>query len=442
MGWVLYLVSMIQLALLLTLAPALLQDVSTSGSTGDVGMAVALHQGPFIGHVTPDSAQVWARTSSPGKYVLAVTDSKGVVTRASATADAESDNCVVFDATGLVPNMGYTYAIESEGGTVIRMGEDLVFRTAPAIDADCDVRLMFASCAREDEATGLAWRQAATQKPDAVVLLGDTPYIDRPDLDYLRKRYAAFAAFPPMADLLRTTPWYGTWDDHDFGIDDTDGRVKGKKKSRRAFVEYHANPSYGNGKRGIYTKFRRGPVEVFLLDTRTYAAMEPSPFLGHHASLLGADQWKWLLKGLESSTAPVKILACGMIWNGATRPGKLDHWGSYPYEREALFKHIGKHKIQGVTLVGGDIHRSRVIRHASAQRAGYDIIELIVSPMHDSIIAAANAPHPGLVKDMGEPRTFLLLDAKQQGGELRSLSARFVNAKGTEHFSIDLRNPR
>ena len=392
----------------------------------------SIQQGPFIGHVTEDTAKVWARASSEGVYTLIVRDAEGTLTRTHAEALPKNGLCLEFTASGLKPSSAYSYSIEGAKSKPAR------FKTAPGANEDCHVRLMFASCAREDEATGLTWRQAAKQKPDAVVLLGDTPYIDKTKLAFQRKRYAEFAAFPPMAELLRTTPWYGTWDDHDFGANDIDGRLKGEPKARQAFTEFHANPSYGDGERGIYTKFRRGPVEVFLLDTRTFAATEPSPFLTHHASLLGATQWTWLLDGLQSSTAPIKILACGMIWNGATRPGKQDHWGSYPHERKALFAHIGKHKIPGVTLVGGDIHRSRVIQHASKSLAGYDIIELIVSPMHDGVIASANAPHPGLIKDMGEPQTFLLLDISKQEGSIKEARARFLNAKGKEHFAFDL----
>ena len=81
-----------------------------------------------------------------------------------------------------------------------------------------------------------------------MVLLGDTPYIDTTELDKQRARYAAFASVEPMAQLLRSTPWYGIWDDHDFGANDIDGRLLGKERSRRAFIEYHANPSYGDGK--------------------------------------------------------------------------------------------------------------------------------------------------------------------------------------------------
>lgn len=409
-------------------------------ATSLTSQAPQLKQGPLIGHADSSSVHVWARASAAGTYVLkaqGITDTESQF-EATASAKPENDFCMVFEVQGMGADLRYRYRIETAAGQLVCGGDDYVLRTAPTSDADGNVRIMFGSCCYEDGGTGDTWKRVAIEKPDTVVLLGDSPYINNTQIKQQRRRYADFAGFAPMANLLRTTSWYGTWDDHDFGDNDTDGRMRGKANSRQAFLEYHANPSYGDGQNGIYTKFRRGPVEVFVLDTRTFAATEPSPFLRHHASLLGGKQWKWLLKGLAESTAPVKVLACGMIWNEATRPNKQDHWGSYPHERSALFKEIGRNKITGVVLVGGDIHRSRVIRHATKKAAGYDIIELISSPMHHSIIKAANAPHPGLIKDMGEPHTFLLIDAAQTNGKVTSVRARFVNDEGTEHFAIDL----
>lgn len=425
-------------AILTSMLTAVLACTATSQSEQE--RAANLSQGPLVGHVDTDSVHIWARASGRGKFTLhaqSLVDSDRTFD-ATAIASPDHDHCMVFAVRGLQADHSYRYRIENEAGKQVCGGDGFVVRTAPQHDEDSTVRIMFGSCCYEDEGTGATWKQVRAEQPDTVVLLGDTPYIDNARIQHQRRRYAEFAAFAPMADLLRTTSWYGTWDDHDFGDNDTDGRMRGKASARQAFVEFHANPSYGDGQNGIYTSFRRGPVEVFLLDTRTFAATEPSPFLRHHASLLGRRQWQWLLKGLKQSNAPIKVLACGMIWNGATRPNKQDHWGSYPHERNALFDEIGRNKVAGVVLVGGDIHRSRVVRHATKDTCGYDILELISSPMHHSIIKAANAPHPGLIKDMGEPHTFLLLDVAQKDGTVTSARARFVNHEGKEHFAIDL----
>ena len=273
--------------------------------------------------------------------------------------------------------------------------------------------------------------------PHATVLLGDTPYIDSMELDVQRTRYAEFAAVPDFASLLRNRPLYATWDDHDFGANDSDGQLAGKDDARRAFIEYHANPSYGEGDQGVYTKFRQGGVEVFLLDTRYFAGTEPSPVAAGQPTLLGTRQWEWLRRELRASTAPFKLLASGMIWNGAVRPGKPDHWGSYPGEREALFRFIGQERIPVVVLAGGDVHRTRVLRYDTTDLAGYPLTELITSPIHAGVIDAANAPHPALVHDSGEPHAFLLMTVDTTVTPA-TLVAQFQNAEGRELYSLTL----
>ena len=124
-----------------------------------------------------------------------------------------------------------------------------------------------------------------------------------------------------------------------------------------------------------------------------------------------------------------------MIWNGAVRPGKQDHWATYPHERQALFEFIGKEKISGVILVGGDVHRTRVLRHRTAKVAGYRIPELITSPIHGGVIENAKAPHPALVHDSGKPNTFLLMTVRSNS-QPATLNARFLDKDGRAFHEV------
>lgn len=291
--------------------------------------------------------------------------------------------------------------------------------SAPAPSSASHVRLLFGSCADEDDVTALAWRRSLALAPDGFVLLGDTPYIDSTDPEVQRRRYEEFAAFQPFADLVARTPIMASvWDDHDFGRNDIDGRLEGKENSRAAFVAARSaapwQPPYGSDGQGIHSSFRRGPFEVFLLDTRWFARTEQSEFDAEQFSLLGAAQWEWLREGLRASEAPFKILACGMVWNDAVRPFKTDHWGAYPAEFDGLCRFLGEEGITGVVLVGGDIHRPRAIQHDTADTVGYPLLELISSPMHERVIGLANRPHPGLLFDSGAGQVVLELSATER----------------------------
>lgn len=394
----------------------------------------ALTHGPFLGHLTPSRASVWARFSSPGEYRLVALGPRGEAS-ARVEAKAESNQTVVWHLSGLEPQSTYRYEITRQGRTLFS-APDAFFVTPATQDTPSITRLAIGSCAREAEGDAAVWRRMAGLEPHAVVLLGDTPYIDSTDLEVQRTRYGEFAAVPDFAELIRSRPLYATWDDHDFGANDTDGQLPGKENSRQAFVEFHANPSYGDGQEGVYTKFVIGGTEVFLLDTRYFAGTEMSP-IADGPTLLGTKQWEWLSEGLRSSTAPFKLLASGLVWNGAVRPGKRDHWDSYRPERDALFRFIGEEGITGVVLLGGDVHRTRVLRYDTEDAVGYALTELITSPIHSGVIEEANAPHPALVHDSGEPHSFLLMTIDTTVTP-PTLHAQFQNAEGRELYSLTL----
>ncbi|MDP6410005.1 MAG: alkaline phosphatase D family protein [Planctomycetota bacterium] len=396
-----------------------------------------LSHGPFLGHVDVDRGTIWARASAPGDYVLAVTTDGGERRALAATAAEEHDLCLRWDVDGLVADGAYACTIRPAAAEESAC-EPFVLRTPPAHDTRRVTRIAFGSCAHEGRfPIQPIWSRIARSNAEVMVLLGDTPYIDSTDLTVQRRRYREFyGALPQMQALLRHTPFYATWDDHDFGRNDTTGILPGKENSRRAFIEYHANAGYGSGDEGIFTRFRRGAIEVFLLDTRWFAGTEASPYDEGRNGLLGTRQWKWLEQELRASGATFKVLACGMIWNGATRPGKRDHWGTYPGERQAVFDLVGEHSIPGVVLVGGDIHRTRALRYPTTESAGYELFEFITSPMANTVIAAANAPSEHLLHDAGVQQTFLLLTADTTA-EPATLSARFLDQTGVELFAID-----
>jgi alkaline phosphatase D len=381
-----------------------------------------LSHGPMTGDVTAHSARIWARAAQAGSYALRVSepDARGVTTLLG-EATPDGDLCLHWSLEGLTPAHEYRCEVVStEPGAQPTAAWTL--RTPP--EGASSATLAFGSCSSDKLLPKQPiWSVITACKPDALVLLGDNPYIDSTDLAVQRARYREFYALPDVRGAVAAMSIYATWDDHDFGTNDCDGRVAGKENSRRAFLENHANPSYGENDRGVYTSFRHGPVEVFLLDTRWFSHTEDSPFAPGKPTLLGAEQWKWLEAKLAASTAPFKVVACGMIWNDAVRPGKTDYWGAYPWERDAFFRMLGEKHVTGVVLVGGDIHRSRVVRHATREIVGYEITELITSPMAQNVIAQADVLAPGLVWDAGIGQSAMVVKATNDVLEATFLQA-------------------
>jgi len=394
------------------------------------GQTINSVSGPVIGHVDTTSARIWVRPPSTAcSFTVTGANSKE---RTVERSDANGSS--VFHAKDLQPGSTYRYRLAcGTAGTTER-----TFRTAPS-GLRHQVRLVFGSCANDERfAKQPVWKTIKSHDPDAMVILGDTPYIDSTDLAVQRKRYREFFAISDTRSVFGGTPTWATWDDHDFGKNDTDGHVPGKERSRQAFVEHHAHASFGDGKSGIYTSFRWGPVEIWLLDARWWANTDPSPVDPSKKTLLGAAQWRWVTEGLECSDATFKVLASGMIWNGSVRPLKRDHWAHWKHERDALWRFIGDKGITGVVLVAGDIHRSRALRHPSISPKGYPLTELITSPLANTVITTAKVPHPGLLHDAADQHTFLLITIDGTRDD-PTLLAEVRNHADTVLFSVRLK---
>lgn len=447
-------VAAVRLRVLESHGEPVIRRMSLHAWSGDAKRADSnLDLGPFLGHVGHDQARIWARAQKPGKlrcWLRPRNGENGAVQLLEAEAVAMSDLCITFDAEQLDPATDYVYAIASS----MPSRDDPAawpcsFRTATAPGEPARVSLAFGSCCKDKPGETLPiFTQIAADRPDALVLIGDTPYIDSTELLLQRKRYREFFANPQLAAVRSVTATYGTWDDHDFGRNDTDGRLEGRASARQAFLEYHANAGPagdgsgeqgGENGRGIYSRFRRGPLEVFLIDARWFSRTEASPVDSDQLTLLGAQQWEWLKREFKASTAPFKVLATGMIWNESVRPLKTDYWGAYKHERAAVWKYIADAKIDGVVLMGGDIHRSRLLKHPPEfTGAPYPLYEFISSPLHQNVHENARVDHPSLIWDVGDPSVYLQLIADTTVSPA-TLTGRWVNAAGAEVHSVEIR---
>ncbi len=389
--------------------------------------------GPWLAAVAPEDVSLWMRASSDAEGVVALRkadDPTAFATKKPVSFSIADDGCRTVRFAGLVPDQGYlaTVTLQNGSGTA-----EVAFRTPRRFDAPQTVRLVFGSCAQERAGkSNPVFPAIRARKPDAFVLIGDTPYIDSLRLDIQRRRYREFFSDPGLAALRGMTATYAVWDDHDFGRNDSDGRLQGKEQARRAFVEWHAEGRYGIDGEGVNSSFRSGAIEVFLLDARWWSGTTRSSFDPARRTLLGAKQQAWLEERLLASNAAFKLLVTGMVWNDAVREKKTDYWGAYPHERVGMFRFLAERKIRGVVLVGGDVHRSRYFVHPSAETGlPYPLHEVVTSPLGHSIHKNAEVGHPNLRFERGEPHAFAELEAATPaGGGDPTLTMRWRNAAG------------
>ena len=389
--------------------------------------------GPMVGHVDAHQAVVWYRPEDPGRYTLEVrgAGAQGPARSLTAESEASHDGVVTWEVADLEPATTYTYAIRDARGEPRAQAS---LRTAPAPGAPARVRLAIGSCAASEDQP--VWGRILAAAPDAMVWLGDTPYIDSTQLVTARARHRAFLALPSLSELLRRVPLWSTWDDHDYGRDNADGTLEGKAASRQAYIEYRAQASYGADDEGIYTRVRYGPVEVFLLDARWFAGLERAASDPEAPSCLGHTQWAWLQEALRVSDAPFKLIASGMVWHDKGGRSQ-DDWATYAAERDALFAFLGEARVGGCVLLGGDVH---ACQHAVFEdtAAGYPLHELVVSPLHDRVWRGGDVRHAARRWGAVEKHVFLQLHADTTGPE-PTLTATWTRADGKALHEVVLR---
>lgn len=423
----------------------------------DGRMATRITHGPILGELDGSGMQVWVRLDGEAdeQVALEVLDANGttIEQRLSAmVAERRTPRTLVWCVRELAPGTMHRYRISGVMGGASRDadGFDGTIRML-APDAST-ATLAVGSCADEKVGTQALLKRIAGLHPDAVAFIGDTPYIDTTDLARQRKRYGEFLGQPGMAEWLSSTPLASIWDDHDFGLNDTDGRLKGKERSLQAFREWHANASFGTGSEGVHHRFRIGPMEVFMLDTRWFARTArcappdaADPVIDGSAdattssgwTLLGREQWTWLREGLAASTAPIKVIVSSMVFNSSVRPLKTDYWGMYPEEYARLMRLV-RDVPGGVVLVSGDVHTSRLLLHPTAATAGRDLWEIVSSPMHAGVHDSSLWSRSDWVKEhFPHPNMMALLTARVDG-DRATLSVRFIDKDGAVFLDREL----
>ena len=108
----------------------------------------------------------------------------------------------------------------------------------------------------------------------------------------------------------------------------------------------------------------------------------------------------------------------------------------YPKEYDRLLGVLERTGPEGVMLVSGDIHWSRVIEHDTEDRLGRNLVEIITSPVHHRVIKAADAPHPGIQFSKGIVNSFLLVEATTDEAGGSTMTARLRDAAGTTHHEV------
>jgi alkaline phosphatase D len=232
----------------------------------------------------------------------------------------------------------------------------------------------------------LIFKTIAEKKPDFMLWLGDNTYTREGDWNsqsgYMH-RYTHTRSLPEMRALWAATHHYATWDDHDYGPNDSDRSFWNKKWASETFETFWPMPNHPLGQGPVCQTFAWGDCQFFLLDDRWFRA--PNAEKDSTKAYLGETQINWLIDALTFSRANFKFIACGgQVINDAA---VYENYAAYPVERKKLIERISKANVSGVFFMSGDRHHAEL---SKLERPGkYPLYDLTTSPL------TAGIHHPG-----------------------------------------------
>ncbi|MEM7386769.1 MAG: alkaline phosphatase D family protein [Verrucomicrobiota bacterium] len=326
-----------------------------------------LLHGPMIGNVTENSLAFWVRTREEARVMVRLAGAGNLEGVAQGQSTRENDFTAVVRVKGLAPNAAYRYEVFVNGQKAPLAGQPHI-RTAPPKGTPGEWTIGFGGGAGYTPWLEKMWGTLDEAGFDRFFLLGDNVYIDTPEVkETQRYCYYRRQSQPLFRTFVQRTPVLAIWDDHDFGVNDSEGGPEKKipawkPEVLKTFRQNWANPYYGGGflDPGVWFHHSLGDVDFFFLDGRYYRSFDQTK---ENRTMLGEAQRSWLLEKLNHSTATFKFIISPVPFapgakGGNIAGGNIDTWDGFTEERKRIFDFITEKKIDGVILLSADRHRS------------------------------------------------------------------------------------
>ena len=158
-------------------------------------------------------------------------------------------------------------------------------------------RIAILACIREYEPIP-ALQGYIDLHPDIALWIGDNIYADtEDDPQVITDGYAQLASYSTFQELKSSTPFYATWDDHDYGDNNENRHYPIKAESKKIFREFwELQDLIPADQDGIYYSFFKKVegknIQFIMLDTRYNLDAVSADGSG---DVLGENQWKWFL---------------------------------------------------------------------------------------------------------------------------------------------------
>lgn len=358
------------------------------------------YHGVASGDPLADRVIIWTRvTPQDGEEEIEVsweiaTDPEliNVVQVGAFVTNGARDFTVKVDVTGLQAGTTYYYGFSALGAN------SLTGRTKTATIGQKDrMRFAVVSCSNYQSGYFNAYARLAEKHDlEAILHLGDyiyeygnnagdtigrmvEPTTEVINLQDYRARHSHHKLDQDLRKVHQQHPFICIWDDHETANNSwTDGAANHqasegdwadrKAMGTQAYFEWMPirDSAMPGASPKIYRSISYGDlVEVIMLDTRLEGRQEQASsatdpiLMDPERTILGEEQYNWLLETLSNSTAKWKIIGNQVVFaplNTAGLIDNLDGWDGYPAERNKVLGFIDSLDIDNVVITTGDIH--------------------------------------------------------------------------------------
>jgi alkaline phosphatase D len=283
-----------------------------------------------------------------------------------------------------------------------------------------DYTIAFGSCNKQYE-TNLLWDDILINNPAVWIWGGDNVYADTRNMEKLKRDYDTQLNNAGYKDLMATTKILGTWDDHDYGINDGGAEFDKKQDSQQLFLDF-LGVSKDDSRRtqeGVYHSeildTEKGSIKVIVLDTRYFRTAlsddnetkkRYKPHTDTNGTVLGEKQWEWFENELNNSKADFNLIV-GSIQFFSAEHG-FETWGNFPHEVEKLKRVIVDSNAKGVLLLSGDRHISEFSK-VDIEGLDYPLIDFTSSGLTHVYSSYSGEPNKTRVGEVVSELSFGLL---------------------------------
>ncbi len=286
--------------------------------------------------------------------------------------------------------------------------------------------ITFGSCNHQWEKQPL-WKSIAKNNPDLFIWLGDIIYSDTEDMGKMRNDYMLQSDNEDYQSFAAKVPIVGIWDDHDYGQNNAGKEYSKKDSSKLLLFEFLKVPAdnEAHSRPGAYQKYvykkRDLTVKVLLLDTRYFRDTLGTP----SGTILGDDQWRWLIGELALNDADVHIIGSGV--QVLPTEHSYEKWANFPNDRERLIQILDRLNVNYPILISGDRHIGE-ISSISTPTGKAQLVEVTSSGLTHYYKNFTSEPNSYRVGNVVAELNYGLIDIEKRNG-LIYFDASIQNAK-------------